>query len=244
MHDSPKDTLESRTDAPDTPPRPHLRATLLIPEGGVLATRVHYETLNDAMFLVRVTLLSSVLCLAAVILLSLATANVDIKLGIMAIASYPKLLFSSSVWSSTSVFSAIQVAWFMAYCAFSHLIRLHFNTTDPPRDWDDRNGEWSVIELDVRVAPKPEGLRSNTANVGTTSSGAATAAAVLEQDAVASASFGAVGSAPCLSKSVADQWRLCVPPTPAAGAGAAQPDVTLLTPDLDYYHWKARAAGM
>ncbi|KAJ1721777.1 hypothetical protein LPJ53_003730 [Coemansia erecta] len=82
--------------APDSLPRP--KATLLIPDGGVLATRVHYETLNDAMFLMRVTVLSSVICLAIVVLLSLATANVDIKLGIMAITSYPKLLFSSVVW--------------------------------------------------------------------------------------------------------------------------------------------------
>ncbi|KAJ2547408.1 hypothetical protein IWW35_004623, partial [Coemansia sp. RSA 1878] len=72
------------------------RATLLIPDGGVVATRVHYETLNDAMFLVRVTALAAVLCLASVVLLSLTTANVDLKLGIMAITSYPRLLFSST----------------------------------------------------------------------------------------------------------------------------------------------------
>ncbi|KAJ2683265.1 hypothetical protein H4R19_007016, partial [Coemansia spiralis] len=130
------------------PRLPHPRATLLIPDGSVIATRVHYETLNDAMFLLRAAALASVLCLASVVLLSLATANVDIKLGFMAITTYPRLLFSSTVWTSTSVFSAILVAWFAVFCIFCHIIRLHFNTTDPPRDWDDRNGEWSVVELD------------------------------------------------------------------------------------------------
>ncbi|KAI8325665.1 hypothetical protein GQ54DRAFT_295259 [Martensiomyces pterosporus] len=148
------------TSAPSTacPPvdeLPQPRATLLTPDGGVLATRVHYETLNDAVFLAKATLLSSAVCLLSFILLSLASANVDIKLGVLAITSYPKLLFSSSVWSSTSVFAAIQVVWFLAYCLFSHIIRLHFNATDPPRDWDDRNGEWSVVELDVRANAKP-----------------------------------------------------------------------------------------
>ncbi|KAJ1865925.1 hypothetical protein LPJ57_006037 [Coemansia sp. RSA 486] len=217
---------------------PKPRATLLIPDGGVIATRVHYETLNDAMFLLRVTLLSSILCLACVVLLSLATANVDIKLGIMAITSYPKLLFASSVWSSTSVFSAIQVVWFMAYCAFSHLIRLHFNTTDPPRDWDDRNGEWSVVELDVRIVPKPSmpqstgPMQQTRSQTGTLSSRhdhmqpqARTVRFASSELADASETDDDSSMLPMFdssckssnmdavsSKSACDQWKLCVLP--------------------------------
>ncbi|KAJ1894276.1 hypothetical protein LPJ66_005283 [Kickxella alabastrina] len=250
-----------RTTGIDSLPRPC--ATLLIPDGGVLATRVHYETLNDAMFLLRVTLLSTVLCLVSVIMLSLATANVDIKLGIMAITSYPKLIFSSSVWSSTSVFSAIQVAWFMAYCAFSHIIRLHFNTTDPPRDWDDRNGAWSVVELDVRVISKPAMPRSimhppsaaslahhrHLAAHGTSShshvSLHAPEVADLEDGVSAvlpiglSSRSGASTTLP-LPKSASDQWKLCVQPTQHTGAAGIQADITLLTPDQDYLAWRAR----
>ncbi|KAJ1813603.1 hypothetical protein LPJ56_003340 [Coemansia sp. RSA 2599] len=244
------------------------RATLLIPDGGVIATRVHYETLNDAMFLLRVTLLSSILCLACVVLLSLATANVDIKLGIMAITSYPKLLFSSSVWSSTSVFSAIQVVWFMAYCAFSHLIRLHFNTTDPPRDWDDRNGEWSVVELDVRIVPKPSLPQSTVqmqpsaqSQTGTLSSrhnhlqppARTVRFASIEPIDVAEGDDDS-SMLPMLdnacrsanmdvlpSRSTYDQWKLCV--LPAVKPGAAQTpstNISLLTPDTDYAVWMAK----
>ncbi|KAJ2656236.1 hypothetical protein IWW48_005145 [Coemansia sp. RSA 1200] len=197
-------------------PRP--RAKLLIPEGGVLATRVHYETLNDAMFLLRVTLLSSVLCVASAVLLSLATANVNIRLGIGAIAAYPKLLFASSVWSSTSVFSAILVAWFMVYCVFSHIVRLHFNSADPPRDWDDRNGEWSVVELDVRPRPKLHPLSPPLALAPSVSSPAASAAASHTSDA-------------------AEQWRLGVLPAAPSGPAAG---IVLLTPDTDYALWLSK----
>ncbi|KAI9500218.1 hypothetical protein GGI25_005220 [Coemansia spiralis] len=215
-------------------PRP--RATLLIPDGGVLATRVHYETLNDAMFLLRVTLLSSVLCLASVVLLSLATANVDIKLGIKAITSYPKLLFSSTVWSSTSIFSAILVGWFMVYCIFSHIIRLHFNTTDPPRDWDDRNGEWSVVELDVRARPKQSlvSIRGNREADGT-------------EDGPESPSLlpGCVEEDPTMLQtlSASDQWKLGVLPATKPSSNRAMAEISLLTPDQDYLAWYAKHKG-
>ncbi|KAJ2855645.1 hypothetical protein J3B02_002055 [Coemansia erecta] len=250
-------------------PLPKPRATLLIPDGGVIATRVHYETLNDAMFLLRVTLLSSILCLTCVVLLSLATANVDIKLGIMAITSYPKLLFSSTVWSSTSVFSAIQVVWFMAYCAFSHLIRLHFNTTDPPRDWDDRNGEWSVVELDVRIVPKLS-LPQSTVQIqpqtqsqtGTLSSSghnnlqpqARTVrfaptelldASETDDDSSMLPMLGSSGRPAnvdaILSKSTCDQWKLCVLPSIKSGIEQTlSTNITLLTPDTDFAMWMAK----
>ncbi|KAJ2857959.1 hypothetical protein GGI22_003401 [Coemansia erecta] len=199
-------------------PRP--RAKLLIPDGGVLATRVHYETLNDAMFLLRVTLASSVLCLASVVLLSLTTANIDIKLGIRAIRAYPKLLFSSAVWSSTSVFSAILVAWFGVYCIFSHIVRLHFNSTDPPRDWDDRNGEWSVVELDVRPRPKPAPAAPGRPRTH--------AALPMHEGSDAD-------SAALYALAAADQWKLGV--LPAASPCA---EIVLLTPDLDHAVWQAK----
>lgn len=248
-------------------PRP--RATLLIPDGGVLATRVHYETLNDAMFLLRVTLLSSVLCLLTVVLLSLATANVDLKLGIMALPAYPKLIFSSPVWSSTSVFSAIQVAWFMAYCVFSHLIRIHFNTTDPPREWDDRNGEWSVIELDVRPSPKrhqdddeSEQLHLDHHSTISRHVHFETSPYVpasnphfqqqQQQQQNSDAEIVAEGHIPPPSTHeddtintvgpVSEQWRLCVSPTRHTGGDGpipVQADIALLTPDPDYLAWMA-----
>ncbi|KAJ2395345.1 hypothetical protein GGI05_001626 [Coemansia sp. RSA 2603] len=236
--------------SPEPLPRP--KATLLIPDGGVLATRVHYETLNDAMFLMRVTVLSSVICLASVVLLSLATANVDIKLGIMAITSYPKLLFSSTVWSSTSVFSAIQVAWFIAYCAFSHIIRLHFNTTDPPRDWDDRNGEWSVVELDVRISPKSalahssQQTRTRTRRVHfepQVSVGNHESIELAEIRADAPSLSGSysddVDIDYSLAKQVSDQWKLCVSPSVHSTTESKRADIALLTPDTDYLVWKA-----
>ncbi|KAJ1665447.1 hypothetical protein IW140_003416 [Coemansia sp. RSA 1813] len=198
------------------------RAKLLIPDGGVLATRVHYETLNDAMFLLRVTLLSSVLCLASVVLLSLTTANIDIKLGVRAITAYPKLLFSSVVWSSTSVFSAILVAWFMAYCVFSHIVRLHFNSTDPPRDWDDRNGEWSVVELDVRARPKPSPATPRH----------------VRPFAEPPAPDADLGAAPPHGPAAADQWKLGV--LPAAPSANSAAEIALLTPDMDYALWLAK----
>ncbi|KAJ2453657.1 hypothetical protein EV183_002061 [Coemansia sp. RSA 2336] len=205
------------------------RATLLIPDGGVIATRVHYETLNDAMFLVRVTALAAVLCLASVVLLSLTTANVDLRLGIMAITSYPRLLFSSAVWTSTSVFSAILVAWFVVFCVFCHVVRLHFNTTDPPRDWDDRNGEWSVVELDVRTRPKqpaeqtgsPDSLQSQQQYFAGTSSPPAPSAASACSDS---------DTASLLAPT--QQWKLCVLPAQAG-------EVALLTLDKDYQAWRA-----
>ncbi|KAJ2786889.1 hypothetical protein GGI15_001158 [Coemansia interrupta] len=236
--------------SPDSLPRP--KATLLIPDGGVLATRVHYETLNDAMFLMRVTVLSSVICLATVVLLSLATANVDIKLGVMALTSYPKLLFSSVVWSSTSVFSAIQVAWFIAYCAFSHIIRLHFNTTDPPRDWDDRNGEWSVVELDVRISPKPapthssQQIQTRTRRVHFESQVSIGNRESIELAEIRADTRSLSGSYSdeadtehSLSKLVSDQWKLCVLPSVHGAIASRQADVTLLTPDTDYLAWKS-----
>ncbi|KAJ2161830.1 hypothetical protein GGF46_001138 [Coemansia sp. RSA 552] len=170
------------------------RARLLFADGGAVATRVHYETLNDAMFLVRVTGLAAVLSLASVVLLSLATANVDLALGIQAVAAYPRLVFSAAVWTSTSVFSAILVAWFVVFCVLSHVMRLHFNTTDPPRDWDDRNGAWSVVELDVRTRAKREPHES--------------LAAAEEMEAAAEAAAAVPR---------ADAWRLCVQPGAEAG---------------------------
>ncbi|KAJ2455944.1 hypothetical protein GGF42_003328 [Coemansia sp. RSA 2424] len=207
------------------PVLPQPRATLLIPDGGALATRVHYETLNDAVFLIRAMALSSGVCLVTVVLLSLTTANVDIKLGIQAITTYPRLLFSSPVWSSTSVFSAIQVVWFMAYCVFSHIIRLHFNVADPPRDWDDRNGEWSLVELDVRAAPKSDPTMSGPL-VARMSSGddMSDAAMLSHSETIMSAS---------------DQWKLCVLPTAHAAPGPRQAEIALLTPDPDYLAWNA-----
>ncbi|KAJ2851520.1 hypothetical protein IWW36_001004 [Coemansia brasiliensis] len=204
------------------------RATLLIPDGGVIATRVHYETLNDAMFLVRVTALAGVLCLASVVLLSLTTANVDLRLGIMAITSYPRLLFSSAVWTSTSVFSAILVAWFVVFCVFCHVVRLHFNTTDPPRDWDDRNGEWSVVELDVRTRPKqpteqmnsPDSLQSQPPYFAGASSPPAPSAASACSDCDAASSLMPT-----------QQWKLCVLPAQVG-------EVALLTLDRDYQAWR------
>ncbi|KAJ2747455.1 hypothetical protein GGI20_000444 [Coemansia sp. BCRC 34301] len=207
------------------------RATLLIPDGGALATRVHYETLNDAVFLIRAMALSSGMCLITVVLLSLTTANVDIKLGIQAITTYPRLLFSSPVWSSTSVFSAIQVVWFMAYCVFSHIIRLHFNVADPPRDWDDRNGEWSLIELDVRAAPKS----GDPAHSGTMT-GAASAVRMSASDDMSDAAMLSQSATP---KSASEQWKLCVLPTAHAAPGPGQAEITLLTPDPDYLEWSA-----
>ncbi|KAJ2348006.1 hypothetical protein GGF43_004646 [Coemansia sp. RSA 2618] len=206
-------------------PRP--RATLLIPDGGVVATRVHYETLNDAMFLVRVTALASVLCLASVVLLSLTTANVDLKLGIMAITSYPRLLFSSTVWTSTSVFSAILVAWFVVFCVFCHVVRLHFNTTDPPRDWDDRNGEWSVIELDVRARPKPEAAQP----AGGSPASAHTQHVHFDEPTSLSPA-STCGESDAASGAPVGLWKLCVLP-------AKHTDVALLTPDGDYHAWRA-----
>ncbi|KAJ2059895.1 hypothetical protein GGI17_004097 [Coemansia sp. S146] len=214
--------LDQSTNYP-APMLPHPRATLLIPDGGALATRVHYETLNDAVFLIRAMALSSGVCLVTVILLSLTTANVDIKLGIQAITTYPRLLFSSPVWSSTSVFSAIQVVWFMAYCVFSHIIRLHFNVADPPRDWDDRNGEWSLIELDVRTAPKDDPAAQN----GTASS------RISASDNMSDAMLLAP------PKLASDQWKLCVLPTAHAAPGPRQAEIALLTPDPDYLAWNA-----
>ncbi|KAJ2818825.1 hypothetical protein FBU31_005743 [Coemansia sp. 'formosensis'] len=205
------------------PVLPQPRATLLIPDGGALATRVHYETLNDAVFLIRAMALSSGVCLVTVVLLSLTTANVDIKLGIQAITTYPRLLFSSPVWSSTSVFSAIQVVWFMAYCVFSHIIRLHFNVADPPRDWDDRNGEWSLIELDVQTAPKSDPAQSGAAGSSRISAG----------DDISDTTLLAT------PKSASEQWKLCVLPTAHAAPGPRQAEIALLTPDPDYMAWKA-----
>ncbi|KAJ1834006.1 hypothetical protein LPJ63_002293 [Coemansia sp. RSA 2711] len=199
------------------------RATLLIPDGGVIATRVHYETLNDAMFLVRVTAVASVVCLAAVVLLSLTTANVDLKLGIMAMTSYPRLLFSSAVWTTTSVFSAILVAWFVVFCVFCHVVRLHFNTTDPPRDWDDRNGEWTVVELDVRAQPKPLGSPDSAHSQAARFNDAA-------DPALASSAASTCGESKAAS---AGLWRLCVQPAQRGG-------VALLTPDGDYDAWLTR----
>ncbi|KAJ2491803.1 hypothetical protein IWW37_002002 [Coemansia sp. RSA 2050] len=217
--------INPSTDSSYVPPvLPQPQATLLIPDGGALATRVHYETLNDAVFLIRAMALSSGVCLVTVVLLSLTTANVDIKLGIQAITTYPRLLFSSPVWSSTSVFSAIQVVWFIAYCAFSHIIRLHFNVADPPRDWDDRNGEWSLIELDVRTAPKsdptPQLSGSSSSRISTSDK----------------MSDAALLAAP---KSASDQWKLCVLPTSHAAPGPRQAEIALLTPDPDYLAWIA-----
>ncbi|KAJ2890714.1 hypothetical protein GGI21_006081 [Coemansia aciculifera] len=213
------------------PVLPQPRATLLIPDGGALATRVHYETLNDAVFLIRAMALSTGMCLITVVLLSLTTANVDIKLGIQAITTYPRLLFSSPVWSSTSVFSAIQVVWFMAYCVFSHIIRLHFNVSDPPRDWDDRNGEWSLIELDVRAAPKSDPTMLPSGSRLSTSAAAAAADDMSDAPAMLSQSTG--------RRSVAEQWKLCVLPTAHAAPGPRQAEIALLTPDPDYLAWTA-----
>ncbi|KAJ1730838.1 hypothetical protein LPJ61_002812, partial [Coemansia biformis] len=217
------------------------RATLLIPDGGVVATRVHYETLNDAMFLLRAAALASVLCLVSVVLLSLATANVDIKLGIMAFTSYPRLLFSSTVWTSTSVFSAILVAWFVVFCIFCHIIRLHFNTTDPPRDWDDRNGEWSVVELDVRMRPKPPppspGVRhtgSPLVRVRTAEAGDTVGA--FGPPSPAASSCAEAEAASCAS---ADRWKLCVQPASRTKAAGSRTEIVLLTPDRDYLAWRA-----
>ncbi|KAJ2659167.1 hypothetical protein IW148_004362 [Coemansia sp. RSA 1199] len=203
------------------------RATLLIPDGGVVATRVHYETLNDAMFLVRVTALAAVLCLASVVLLSLTTANVDLKLGIMAITSYPRLLFSSTVWTSTSVFSAILVAWFVVFCVFCHVVRLRFNTTDPPRDWDDRNGEWSVVELDVRARPKPEAAQPAGASPASAQQSRFGGPELPEAASTCSESDAASGAS-----TPAGLWKLCVLPARSA-------KVSLLTPDCDYHAWRA-----
>ncbi|KAJ2688110.1 hypothetical protein IWW39_002453 [Coemansia spiralis] len=207
----------TKVHAPPVLPQP--LATLLIPDGGALATRVHYETLNDAVFLIRAMTLSAGVCLVTVVLLSLTTANVDIKLGIQAITTYPRLLFSSPVWSSTSVFSAIQVVWFMAYCVFSHIIRLHFNVADPPRDWDDRNGEWSLIELDVRTTPKSDHHAAGSSRISTSDT-----------------SDAALLTAP---KSASDQWKLCVLPTSHAAPGPRQAEISLLTPDPAYLAWNA-----
>ncbi|KAJ2767918.1 hypothetical protein IWQ56_003142 [Coemansia nantahalensis] len=219
------------------PRLPHPRATLLIPDGGVIATRVHYETLNDAMFLLRAAALASVLCLATVVLLSLATANVDIKLGFLAIMSYPRLLFSSAVWTSTSVFSAILVAWFVVFCIFCHIIRLHFNTTDPPRDWDDRNGEWSVVELDVRAGAKA----SQPAAVGARHAGGLLARARVPGAAGPPSSDA---SSCCDTEAVldvphADQWKLGVLPASRTKGIAPYTQIALLTPDRDFIAWRA-----
>ncbi|ORX74163.1 hypothetical protein DL89DRAFT_289782 [Linderina pennispora] len=202
-----RDTVQTSCKALSKP-----TATLLTPDGGVLATRVHYETLNDALFLLKATLFASVLCLLAFVILSLASANVDIRLGMLAVTTYPKLLFSSPVWSSTSVFAAIQVVWFLVYCLFSHIIRLHFNTADPPRDWDDRNGEWCVVELDVRLGNKPTEV----------------AECEVEQE---DGEF----------RSAADQWKLCVLPTQQQSLFAGVPvQIALLTPDPELLAWKRR----
>ncbi|PIA15836.1 hypothetical protein COEREDRAFT_15906 [Coemansia reversa NRRL 1564] len=222
------------------------RATLLTADGGVVATRVHYETLNDAMFLVRATVLAAVVCLAAVVLLSLATANVDLKLGFMAVTTYPRLLFSSAVWTSTSVFSAILVAWFVVYCVFCHVVRLHFNTTDPPRDWDDRNGEWSVVELDVRTHQKPPPTSSEGRGVaaqhsedvqaaGTAADGLTTPSPSLSPPSTC----GETETISCAGPSASDLWKLCVQPMSQTNGAAPKTEIALLTPDKDYQCWRA-----
>ncbi|KAJ2084109.1 hypothetical protein H4R24_000318 [Coemansia sp. RSA 988] len=222
------------------------RATLLTADGGVVATRVHYETLNDAMFLVRATVLSAVVCLAAVVLLSLATANVDLKLGIMAMTAYPRLLFSSAVWTSTSVFSAILVAWFVVYCVFCHVVRLHFNTTDPPRDWDDRNGEWSVVELDVRAHPKP--LQASPAGlsaaaryeeVGQASGAVDEGLATSSPSSSPASTCGETEATSCAGPSASDMWKLCVQPAGQTSGATPRTEIAVLTPDRDYQCWRA-----
>ncbi|KAJ2778693.1 hypothetical protein H4R18_004444 [Coemansia javaensis] len=223
-------------------PRP--RATLLVADGGVVATRVHYETLNDAMFLLRATALAAVVCLAAVVVLSLATANVDLRLGMMAVAAYPRLLFSSVVWTSSSVFSAILVAWFVVFCVFCHIVRLHFNTTDPPREWDDRNGEWSVVELDVRPRPKPSGhvrpaaaLAPDSDDDSSTGNNIVTFALGPSSSSSSSSSASTCGAAE--ASAPLDQWQLCVLPASRLRAGAMRAEIALLTPDRDYLAWRA-----
>ncbi|KAJ2613334.1 hypothetical protein H4S08_002267 [Coemansia sp. RSA 1365] len=221
------------------------RATLLTADGGVVATRVHYETLNDAMFLVRATVLAALVCLAAVVLLSLATANVDLKLGFMTVTAYPRLLFSSAVWTSTSVFSAILVAWFVVYCVFCHVVRLHFNTTDPPRDWDDRNGEWSVVELDVRTHQKPLPTSPEGRDVAAQHSEDVRAPGTAVDDLTTSSSSsppstcGETETISCAGLSASDLWKLCVQPAAQTDAAAPRTEIALLTPDKDYQCWRA-----
>ncbi|KAK9700344.1 hypothetical protein K7432_012236 [Basidiobolus ranarum] len=115
-------TLNDTESSPARSPERIPSFLLMQVDGDISVVRIHFETSNDSIILLKATLL--ITCLLVLVLFLYVVITQDI---------IPKLKHPSSFLSFINfrtVVSFVMILWFIAFCLLSHLVRLNFDV--PP----------------------------------------------------------------------------------------------------------------
>ncbi|KAJ1975606.1 hypothetical protein H4R35_003064 [Dimargaris xerosporica] len=109
--------------------------------------RVHYETSDDAIYLVKATLGCTILLAVVVLIFTLVTSDIT--------QLFQGPLVFSTLLSYRTIFSLLILVWYLAYLLFAHLI--HTNFDSPSERWrpDDVTGELHLWETEPQRSVDP-----------------------------------------------------------------------------------------
>ncbi|ORY06306.1 hypothetical protein K493DRAFT_310637 [Basidiobolus meristosporus CBS 931.73] len=116
---SEKQSLISDLGETSTNPKKGPSFLLMQVDGDISIVRIHFETNNDSLILLKATLL--VTCLLLLILFLYVVITQDIIPLLRNPSSFLVLL------NFRTVVSFVMIIWFIAFCLLSHLVRLNFD---------------------------------------------------------------------------------------------------------------------